>query len=221
MTADLIANIKKAVWAATFSTCYYENKTALLRALTDGKFGTDCCNFVNLVQYLHDGDSGPFLFIDAVVSHKSLEMRYCCGPLLDISNKLPFAERGQWIVRIGDDWWGMTTCGPEVRALDEWIEVSRTALASAAAAAGNTLALKVANATWTARSAPLLEDPPASAETVKFLMLALKPYMSLHARAGEFPTYHYPGSDALRTKLKKLCEVPPQIYLSVDADASD
>lgn len=174
MTEEIIALLKKAVWVgdAVIFGRVYMNSDELRKDLADGLFQTDCANFVNVANYLLRGETGLFAILPGV--EKSANLRYCCGPVVEISNKLPFSERGQWVVLIGSEWWGMTKQGAEVRTLDEWVEYSRNSLALVAKIASHPVAEKFAAAQWSARSPYAMQDQPATPEMCNLISSVFK-----------------------------------------------
>ena len=166
--------IDRAVWIGDGgdpSDIRYENREELVEALAAGEFCGDCCTFVNMVNYLRDGSNGVFQGVRGVC--ESPFARYCCGPVIAISNGLPFPARGQWIVLVEDKWYGLTSDGVQVKGLDEWIDYSKQKLANAALDANDRLAALVATSSWTARSMFAFADP-TDAETMKESAAILK-----------------------------------------------
>jgi hypothetical protein len=124
-TTDLIEIISKCLWIGDkniMNSNIYLNRKAVLDALFNGTFYTDCTNFVNLVDYLTtDPEYMPFQLRCGVYSIENA--RYCGSKShLLVTNNCNFSAKGQWIIEIDGSWYGMTELGVTSKTLEEWLE---------------------------------------------------------------------------------------------------
>lgn len=94
----------------------------LIHSLNNGEFISDCANWINLITFLSDSET---IFRPLPGTIKNDQARYCGPSDLLVSNAVPISCKGQWIIQICGEWWGMTQNGPECHTMDEWLEISR------------------------------------------------------------------------------------------------
>jgi hypothetical protein len=134
-TKNLIETISKCVWIGDkniMNSNIYLNRKAVLDALFNGTFYTDCANFVNLVNYLTtESEYMHFQLRCGVYSIKNA--RYCGSKThVLVTNKCKFHMKGQWIIEIDGSWYGMTELGVTTKTLEEWLEFAKNLFINAA-----------------------------------------------------------------------------------------